>query len=166
MHRRCDICVTEASADLRNIPSRRDQATGMSVAQGMEGWRGFDDFSLALDGLGLLAPALARLPGSLISQLAGGLTKANDLQASNVPGIRDEVYLAGARIERMYGFGPLPGCAAMITLMTHGSTCCVGVNVDPAAVTDPERFGRCLETGFAEVLALHDDAAAPVRRAS
>jgi diacylglycerol O-acyltransferase len=138
----------------------------MSVAQGMEGWRGFDDFSLALDGLGLLAPALARLPGSLISQLAGGLTKANDLQASNVPGIRDEVFLAGARIERMYGFGPLPGCAAMITLMTHGSTCCVGVNVDPAAVTDPERFGRCLETGFAEVLALHDDAAAPVRRAS
>ncbi|HVS28154.1 MAG TPA: wax ester/triacylglycerol synthase family O-acyltransferase [Solirubrobacteraceae bacterium] len=120
----------------------------------------------AIDGLGLLAPALSRLPGPLISQLAGGLTKANDLQASNVPGIRDEVFLAGARIERMYGFGPLPGCAVMITLVTHGSTCCVAVNLDPAAVTDPERFGRCLEEGFAEVLALRDGAAAPVRRGS
>jgi hypothetical protein len=118
----------------------------------------------AVDGLGLLAPALSRLPGPLISQLSGGLTKANDLQASNVPGIRHEAYLAGARIERMYGFGPLPGCASMITLVTHGSTCCVAVNVDPAAVTEPERFARCLEAGFAEVLALAPDAAPPVVR--
>jgi hypothetical protein len=118
----------------------------------------------AIDGLGMLAPALARLPGVVISQLAGGLTKANDLQASNVPGLREEVFLAGARIERMYGFGPLPGCAAMITLVTHGSTCCVGVNVDPAAVTEPDRFAACLEAGFAEVLALHPGATAPVRR--
>ncbi|MCW3066167.1 MAG: hypothetical protein JWN32_3339 [Solirubrobacterales bacterium] len=118
----------------------------------------------AIDGLGLLAPALSRLPGPVISQLAGGLTKANDLQASNVPGLREDVFLAGARIERMYGFGPLPGCATMITMVTHGSTCCVGVNLDPAAVTDPRRFGDCLEAGFAEVLALHDGAAAPVRR--
>jgi WS/DGAT/MGAT family acyltransferase len=118
----------------------------------------------AIDGLGMLAPALSRLPGPLISQLAGSLTKANDMQASNVPGLREEVFLAGARIERMYGFGPLPGCASMITLVTHGSTCCIGVNIDPAAVTEPERFGRCLQDGFAEVLALHDGAAAPVLR--
>src|SRR5206468_11289332 len=54
---------------------------------------------VAVDGLGLLAPALSRLPGPVISQLAGGLTKSNDLQASNVPGLRDEVFMAGARIE-------------------------------------------------------------------
>jgi len=52
----------------------------------------------------------------------------------------------------------------MITLVTHGGTCCIAVNVDPAAVTDSERFGRCLEAGFAEVLALHPGAARPVRR--
>lgn len=118
----------------------------------------------AANGLGLLASPLSRLPGPLVSQLSGRLTKANDLQASNVPGIRDEVFLAGARIERMYGFGPLPGCASMITLVTHGSTCCVAANVDPAAVTDVERFERCLEAGFAEVLALHPGSAAPVCR--
>jgi diacylglycerol O-acyltransferase len=108
----------------------------------------------AVAALGLVAPALSRLPPALISQVAGGLTKANDLQASNVPGIRDERFIAGAKIERAYGFGPLPGCATMITLVSHGDLCCVGVNVDPAAITDLPRFERCLREGFDEVLAL------------
>lgn len=118
----------------------------------------------AIDGIALVAPALARLPGPLISRLAGGLTKNNDLQASNVPGLQGDVYLAGARIERFYGFGPLPGCAAMIALVTHGDTCCVAANVDPAAVTEPDRFARCLAAGFAEVLSLHPGARAPEPR--
>jgi WS/DGAT/MGAT family acyltransferase len=120
----------------------------------------------ALNALGFIAPALSRLPGGMISRVAGSLTKANDLQASNVPGIREPVYLAGARIERMYGFGPLPGCASMITLVTHGDICCIGVNVDPAAITLPELFGQCLEEGFAEVLALNPDGGRAVRRTS
>jgi WS/DGAT/MGAT family acyltransferase len=108
----------------------------------------------ALDAVGMIAPALSRLPGPLISQLAGGLTKANDLQASNVRGIREDVFIAGAKIERAYPFGPLPGCATMITLASHGSMCCIGVNVDPAAVAEPERFNRNLCEGFDEVLAV------------
>jgi hypothetical protein len=119
----------------------------------------------ALDGLGLFAPALSRLPGPVIALLAGGLTQSNDLQASNVPGIREDLYLAGAKIERSYGFGPLPGCASMITLITHGETCCVAANVDPAAITEPQRFARCLEQGFAEVLALYPGAGRPLLRA-
>ena len=118
----------------------------------------------AIDGLSLLAPGLARLPAALLSAVAGGMTKSNDLQASNVPGLRDELYLAGARIERVYGFGPLPGCASMITLNTHRDTCCIGANVDPAAVTETELFAQCLERGFAEVLSLHPPSKPPVRR--
>jgi WS/DGAT/MGAT family acyltransferase len=108
----------------------------------------------AVAALGLVAPALSRLPPPLISQLAGGLTRANDLQASNVPGLREDRFIAGARIVRAYGFGPLPGCATMITLVSHGDLCCIGVNVDPAAVTDGPRFERCLHEGFDEVLDL------------
>lgn len=106
----------------------------------------------ALDGLGLLAPALARLPAPVIARIAGDMARGNDLQASNVPGLRDEVLLAGVRVERLYPFAPLPGCPAMVTLVSHGSTCCVGVNYDPAAFTDGELFLGCLEAGFAEVL--------------
>jgi len=118
----------------------------------------------ALDGMSLVAPLLARLPAPLISQLSGSLTRSNDLQASNVPGFQEDLYMAGAKIERVYGFGPLPGCATMITLITHGDTACIGINLDPAAVTDPELFAECVLGGFAEVLALHEGSAAPVRR--
>jgi hypothetical protein len=118
----------------------------------------------AIDGMALIAPALARLPGPLLGSLAGSLTKANDLQASNVPGFREELFIAGARIDRLYGFGPLPGCATMITLVTHGEICCIAANVDRAAITDTELFGQCLEEGFAEVLALHEGAEWPRRR--
>jgi hypothetical protein len=118
----------------------------------------------ALDGMSIVAPLLTRLPTPLISQLGGSLTKSNDLQASNVPGFQEEMYMAGAKIERVYGLGPLPGCATMITMITHGTTECVGVNLDPAAVTDSELFAECVLGGFAEVLALSEAAPAPVRR--
>src|SRR5262245_22182235 len=119
----------------------------------------------ALDGMSVVAPLLTRLPTPLISQLGGSLTRSNDLQASNVPGFQEDLYMAGAKIERVYGLGPLPGCATMITLITHGTTGCVGVNLDPAAVTEPELFAECVMGGFAEVLALHPGSAAPVRLA-
>jgi diacylglycerol O-acyltransferase len=108
----------------------------------------------ALDNIRVLAPLLARLPAPVLAQIAGGMARASDLQASNVPGIRQDVFLAGARVERLYPFAPLPGCPAMITLVSHGDTCCVGVNYDPAAFTDGGLFLACLESGFSEVLAL------------
>jgi hypothetical protein len=137
-------------------PAARIKAVGELVRSARE--------EPAIDGMAFVAPALARLPASVLGGLAGGLTKSNDLQASNVPGFREELFIAGARIERLYGFGPLPGCATMITLVTHGDTCCIAANVDRAAVTDPALFAQCLEDGFAEVLALCDDAEPPRMR--
>jgi WS/DGAT/MGAT family acyltransferase len=110
----------------------------------------------ALDALGLIAPALSRLPGPLLARLVGSLTQANDLQASNVPGIARPVYMAGARITHMFPFGPLPGCAAMIALVSHDGTCCIGANLDRAAIADPDLFAACLHEGFAEVLDLRE----------
>jgi diacylglycerol O-acyltransferase len=118
----------------------------------------------AIEGLALVAPALSRLPSALLGSLAGSLTKANDLQASNVPGFREELFIAGAHIDRLYGFGPLPGCATMITLVTHGKTCCIAANVDRAAITDTELFGQCLADGFTEVLSLCEGFKQPRRR--
>jgi diacylglycerol O-acyltransferase len=118
----------------------------------------------ALEGITLFAPALSRLPGALTARLAGRMTISTDLQATNVPGVREDIYLAGARVERLYGLPPLPGLPTMISLVSHGDTCCIGVNLDPAAVTEPERFGRCLAAGLAEVLALHPGAGSVVQR--
>jgi WS/DGAT/MGAT family acyltransferase len=119
----------------------------------------------AADLISLVFPALSRLPGPVIAELAGPMTKGNDLQASNVPGLREPRYLAGAEIVRSYPYAPLPGCAAMITLLTHGDTACVGVHFDAGSFTEADLFVRCLAEGFAEVLSLIDDAPDPLIRA-
>lgn len=108
----------------------------------------------AQDAMAILAPLLYRLPTALLVQLVGQAAKGHDLQASNVPGIGHPVYLAGARITHMFPFGPLGGSAAMASMVSHNGTCCIGVNLDPSAVTDPEAFARCLRAGFDEVLGL------------
>ena len=97
---------------------------------------------------------LAWLPGPVLGAMSSRMTSANDVQASNVPGVPHPVYIAGARITRMYPFGPLPGCAAMITLISHDGTCCIGINTDPAAVTSPACSSTGLRAGLAEVTAL------------
>jgi hypothetical protein len=96
--------------------------------------------------------------------LVGGATSVNDLQASNVPGIQHKTYLAGAEVQRMYPFGPLPGCAVMAAMVTHGSVACLGINYDAASITEPELFSDCIIDGFAEVLALAGTNSRPTQR--
>jgi diacylglycerol O-acyltransferase / wax synthase len=108
----------------------------------------------ALDALGMLAPVMNRMPIALVTRWYRAQTTKLDLQASNVAGIPYAVYMAGARIERLFPFGPLPGCAVMATLVSHDGTCCIGINCDAAAVTDPELFFECLQAGLDEVIAL------------
>nr|WP_221247306.1 wax ester/triacylglycerol synthase domain-containing protein [Gordonia humi] len=107
----------------------------------------------AVDVFNTIGPVVAWLPGPVLTQFSG-TTSQNDLQASNVPGIPWETFVAGAKVERMYPFGPLPGCAVMATMITHNGVACLGLNIDAAAVTDIELFADCLVEGFDEVLDL------------
>ncbi|HEY3732400.1 MAG TPA: HAD-IB family hydrolase [Streptosporangiaceae bacterium] len=103
---------------------------------------------------GALAPALGWLPAPVIAAVSGRLTSTNDVQVSNVPGVPYPVYIAGSRITQMFPFGPLPGCAAMITLISHNDECCIGINTDTVAVTDPSGLAGDLSAGLDEVIAL------------
>jgi hypothetical protein len=105
--------------------------------------------------LGLLegvAGVLNRLPTSLSVSLFGGMLKGIDFVTSNVPGPRREVFSAGAKMDEVYGFGPLSGAALNVTLFSYAGTCFVAINSDPAAVPDPSLLCECFEAGFAEVL--------------
>ncbi|MGO4203957.1 wax ester/triacylglycerol synthase domain-containing protein [Rhodococcus sp. TAF43] len=108
----------------------------------------------ALDIVEAASPLLVRLPTRLLAEWYLSQSKGLDLQASNVAGVPVPVYLAGARIERMFPFGPAPGCAVMATMVSHVGTCCIGVNLDTAAVTEPALFMQCLQEGLDEVVAL------------
>jgi hypothetical protein len=99
-------------------------------------------------------PLLASMPAEAVSKVMGPKMALNDLQCSNVPGIRDAVFIAGAQATHVYPFAPAPGVPAMITLVTHGSTCCIGMNLDGAAITEPDRFVRCMRESFDEILAI------------
>ncbi|MCJ0906985.1 wax ester/triacylglycerol synthase domain-containing protein [Rhodococcus sp. ARC_M6] len=108
----------------------------------------------ALDALDVAAPILARLPNQLLASWYLSQSTGLDLQASNVAGVPVPVYLAGAKIERMFPFGPAPGCAVMATLVSHVGVCCIGINLDTAAVTKPALFMECVQESLDEIVAL------------
>jgi hypothetical protein len=101
-----------------------------------------------------VASLLSRLPRALSVQVFGSLLKAIDFVTSNVPGPPFPVYMAGARVERMFGFGPLSGAALNVTLFSYDGSACFAVNSDPAAVPDPDFLSECLGKGVAEVLSV------------
>jgi diacylglycerol O-acyltransferase / wax synthase len=107
----------------------------------------------ALDTFSLLAPVVNRLP-STVGAMFARLGAAADMSASNVPGLSSQTYLAGAKVERMYPFGPLPGVAVMAAMVSHVGTCCFGLNIDGAAVADVEVLLECFEAGLKETLAV------------
>ena len=77
--------------------------------------------------------------------------KGIDFVTSNVPGVPIPVFLAGARMEAQFAFGPMSGAAANITLLSYLDELQIGVNTDPAAVPDPDVFLHCLREGFDEI---------------
>lgn len=101
-----------------------------------------------------IAGVLNRLPLSLTTQLFGSMLKGIDFVTSNVPGVPIPVYLGGAKVEANFAFGPMAGAATNITLLSYQDEIHVGVNMDPAAIPDPEVFIDCLRDGFAEICKL------------
>lgn len=106
----------------------------------------------AINALGAIAPVLARLPMRMVMALGGEGGHA-DVQASNIPGHAHDTYIGGAKVLRNLPFGPLPGAAMMLVMLSHAGRCYIGINYDTASVAEPELFARCLQEGFDEVLA-------------
>ena len=107
----------------------------------------------ALDVVSVIAPLVSVLPDGVMEMMSGSFTPA-DVQASNVPGFPGAIYLAGSRVMRQYGLGPLPGVAMMVSLVSLSGVCTVTARYDRASITDSDVFARCLRDGFDEVLAL------------
>jgi diacylglycerol O-acyltransferase / wax synthase len=101
-----------------------------------------------------LAMVLNQLPTPVTTAFFGAMLKGSDFVTSNVPGSPFPLYVAGAKLERLYPFGPLSGTAANVTLLSHCDTCCIGINTDAVAIPDTPDFAKSVEGGFSEVLAL------------
>ncbi|OBG75653.1 MULTISPECIES: wax ester/triacylglycerol synthase family O-acyltransferase [unclassified Mycobacterium] len=112
----------------------------------------------AMNIVGSLAPVLSVLPTAVLEGITGSVI-GSDVQASNVPVFPGDTYIAGAKVLRQYGIGPLPGVAMMVVLISRGGWCTVTVRYDRAAVRNEPLFAQCLLEGFDEILALAGDAA-------
>jgi diacylglycerol O-acyltransferase len=119
----------------------------------------------ALHALDAVAPVLSRSPEPILEVLAS-VALGTDVQISNIPGPPMPLFIAGSEIVAQYPFGPLPGPAMMVTMMSYAGTCYVGINYDPMSVTHEDEFRAALVAGFDEVvgegtsnlpLAKHDD---------
>jgi WS/DGAT/MGAT family acyltransferase len=101
-----------------------------------------------------ISTLLNRFPAPIAAQVFGSMLKGVDFVTSNVPGPNFDTFASGGLIEQIYGFGPLSGAAANITLFSYRGSCGIGINTDQQAVTDPDVLRECLEEGVAQVLAV------------
>ncbi len=102
--------------------------------------------------VGQISSALFSLGPAVFTPLTGSMLKAIDFVTSNVPGPPCPVFVSGARIERLIGFGPLSGSGMNATLYGYDGIAEIGIATDPAAVPDPDVLIDCVKAGLDEVL--------------
>jgi len=100
-----------------------------------------------------LAGLISLLPASVLVPALRAQARTVDFAASIVPGLRSGRYMAGAPVAASWPMGPRVGCAVNFTLLTCDDRLHLGVNLDPAAVTDPAALMECLAESFADLLA-------------
>lgn len=110
----------------------------------------------AIDVIGSVAPLLSLLPAAVLEAMSSSVI-GSDVQASNVPFYPGDTFIAGAKVLRQYGLGPLPGVGMMVVLVSRGGFATVTARYDRAAITHQDLFAQCLREGFDEVLALAGD---------
>ena len=102
-------------------------------------------------GLDTLAAVTTTLPTSVITKLARQQAQTIDFATSNVKGSPVPVFIAGAQFLEVYPVGPLAGVAFNLTLMSYLGSLDMALNIDTAAVAEPERLRNCLERSFVEL---------------
>lgn len=108
----------------------------------------------ALDAADLLAAAASGVPTAALVSLLRAQTRTIDFATSNLRGSPIDLYLGGGRIEASYPFGPRAGVPVNVTMMSYCGELHLGINSDPAAVIDPDRFVELLRESFAELATL------------
>ncbi len=102
-------------------------------------------------GLDTLATVTTALPTSVITRLARQQAHTIDFATSNVKGSPVPVYVSGAQVLEIYPIGPLGGVAFNLTLMSYLGSLDMALNIDTAAVTEPELLSSCLERSLPAV---------------
>ncbi|MEX2627385.1 MAG: wax ester/triacylglycerol synthase domain-containing protein [Ilumatobacteraceae bacterium] len=103
-------------------------------------------------GLDTLATLASTLPTSLVTRLARQQAQTVDFATSNVKGSPVPMYAAGAQLLENYPVGPLAGVAFNLTLLSYLGSLDMCLNIDTAAVAEPELLAAAIERAIADLL--------------
>lgn len=102
--------------------------------------------------LDTLATMSALLPTTMLTRIARTQSQTVDFATSNVRGAGVPLYIGGALVLGNYPVGPLGGVAFNLTMLSYNHNLDMGLNVDTAAVTDPELLRKCVEDSMRELI--------------
>jgi diacylglycerol O-acyltransferase len=100
-----------------------------------------------------LAVFLTGLPTSILVAMTRAQTRTTDFAATNLRGSPVPLYIAGARVIASYPMGPRTGTALNATVLSYCEEMHLGLNIDPAAVTDVKAFMSAIDASFDALLA-------------
>ncbi|HSJ91945.1 MAG TPA: wax ester/triacylglycerol synthase family O-acyltransferase [Ilumatobacter sp.] len=99
-----------------------------------------------------LAGLVQVLPSVLSAGVVSGMMHGVDVTLTNVPGLGEPHFLAGAAVERIHAFAPTAGAALNVAFLSHVGTGCVGTLSDAAAVDDPALLGSLIDQAITDVV--------------
>jgi WS/DGAT/MGAT family acyltransferase len=90
--------------------------------------------------------AAALLPGFALRWIARQNLGKINVACTNVPGVRDRRYMAGALVEAVYPFASVvEGTPLVMALLSYGDVMHIGIDTDPEAIPDPHRLHALLD---------------------
>ena len=100
-----------------------------------------------------LLTAMGLLPGVVEDRAIELFTSKASVVVSNVPGPRQALYLAGARIEQQFFWVPQAGSIAVgISLLTYDGRVHFGFSADRNLIPAPREVARCFAEEFEKLL--------------
>jgi len=109
--------------------------------------------SRLMDLVGMVPTTLLGLTVKAASAMPFSAPTIASTTVSNVPGPREPIYFAGARLQRVTGLGPLIGGMNLFHVVaSYNGMVSVGATADRSALPDPGHYADCMQAAFDEML--------------
>jgi diacylglycerol O-acyltransferase / wax synthase len=100
----------------------------------------------------MLLQAVSLLPGFAFRWIARQSLGKVNVACTNVPGVPEPRYMAGARVDALYPFASVvEGTPLVVALLSYAGVMHVGIDTDPEAIPDPERLHALFDAGLNEM---------------
>jgi WS/DGAT/MGAT family acyltransferase len=99
-----------------------------------------------------LVQSLTVLPGAAVRWIARQSLGRVNVACTNIPGVAETRYMAGARIEAIYPFASVvEGTPLVMALFSYAGSMDIGIDTDPEAIPDPRRIHRLFDASLGEL---------------